>query len=740
MVHLIVNGVTQGDVEAIYDQDGYWLAEQTLINSGINTPKGVQQTLAGTNYYRADQLSDIVSKIDAAELTVYLDAPASTFGEKNIALKQQHSERFPAPAPLSAYLSYRLSALHSNQDGGLEYQISPTLNVNAQNFNFRSEHDYNTQQDQWRRLNTTLDYDRPDLMLRATLGDLSPRQAALGFNQAMAGIGISRVFSMQPDFDSAPSFQTQAAITQPSTAEVYLNGQRVNTIQLQPGMYQLSDLQYFSGLQNVELIIKDQYGGISHYTIPYYFDDSLLKAGLHEFNYNLGVQRNNGSFNDYAGLAYSAFHRVGLTDWWTLGAQASGNPTDRSYGLISNFKLGQYGVLGSVLSWSAHDTQERGHAQQVQYRYSNEQWSVYANAQRQSPSYWPAQNTLLSTEHIDWTANLGANWGHRDLGNIGLEYGRQKSPSPAQDFHRYTLNYSISPWKNAAFNAQIRRLNGPETKKWSGFVNLTLNFGPGQSLYGGVQYRNQQALHSATFSQSAPSGEGWGYSLSAQEQETGHDYTAWLERNLRHGQFNASLLQSQDGSRNINNWRATWQGALAYSHGQWAATRYIYDSFGLVETGLAEVGVTQNGALIGKTNEDGWLMLPDVSSFNYQQIGLVQNDIPIEYSVDRLQRDLLSGNRDGRRLAFKLKKIRAISGQILDHAGQPLANLLFSTEHDGERVLLSTSMDGHFYTEQLGSGEYVLEGNNCKALLSITPSDEPISELAAVRCTTATEQ
>ncbi len=577
-------------------------------------------------------------------------------------------------------------------------------------------------------------------MLRATAGDLSPRQAALGLNQAMAGIGITRVFNMQPDFERSPSFQSQAAITQPSTAEVYLNGQRIKTLDLQPGVYQFNDLQYFSGLQNVEVIIKDQYGGVQSVAVPYYFDDSLLKAGLGEFNYNIGLRRVNGSFDQYDGLAYSAFHRFGLSDYLTLGAQASGNQDDQTYGVFANVKLGRYGVLGAVLSWAEHDTQENGHAQQIQYRYSNDQWSLYANGQRQSPQYWRYSDSLFPTTHIDWSANIGASWGNSRLGNISLEYGRQKSQDREQNLQRYTLGYSFSPWRNASISTQIRKIDSDASSDWSGYLNLSLYFGGGHNLYAGAQYRNDQMLYASTLSNSATSGEGWGYSLSAQQQENNTDYMGWLERNLRFGQASLSLLQTQGQQQKSTNWRANWQGALAYSNGRFAATRYIHESFAVVETGLENVGIQHNGALIGHTNADGWLMLPELANFGYQQLGLNQNDIPIEYSVDRLHSELLTGNRDGRSAQFQIKKINAVSGQLVNERGEAISNQQLRTQVDGTLVLISTSMDGQFYTEALPVGEYVLENQYCKALLSITPSQEVVSDVGRVRCTTKEAQ
>ena len=115
LLNLVVNGVAQGDVEAIYDQEGYWIAEQSLKGAGINTLHGELISHDQTRYYRADTLGGIQSRIDTSTLTVYLDAPASEFGDKTVSLRQTHTELYPAAAPFSGYLSYRLSALYQQQ-------------------------------------------------------------------------------------------------------------------------------------------------------------------------------------------------------------------------------------------------------------------------------------------------------------------------------------------------------------------------------------------------------------------------------------------------------------------------------------------------------------------------------------------------------------------------------------------------------------------------------------------------
>ncbi|MBE9608166.1 fimbria/pilus outer membrane usher protein [Chitinilyticum piscinae] len=733
-LNLIVNGVAQGDVDALYDQDGYWLAEQALKRSGISTPEGMSQEQDGIRYFRADALDGIRSRLQADELTLYLDAGADEFGVHQIALTTQREPRWPSAAPWSAYLSYDAAVLHQSGADGFDYQFLPTLNAAGNGWAFRSEHSYfsGSSASSWARLRTTLDYVRPEVMQRISAGDLSPRQGALGFTQALAGIGIASAFELQPDFEAQPTFQSQAAVTQPSTAEIYLNGQRIKTIDLQPGIYEFSDLRYFSGLQNVDIVLRDRYGGTQRYAIPYYFDDTLLRAGLSDYSHNLGLGRVNGSFDRYDGLAYSLYQRYGVTDWLTVGAQASGYAGDHSYGALFSLRLGWYGVLSGVGSWARHRDQPDGDAQQLNYRYNHERFSIYANLQRQSPYYWKRSSLLPESTPLRWSANLGASIGAVGPGTLSLEYGRQEGVSAQGNADRYLLGYTFSPWPNTSLSAQARLVDG-NTRSWSGFLNLSVYFADGHSLYGGAQYQNDQTLLSSTLSKSSPAGEGWGYSLSAQQQADSTDYMAWLERKLAFGQASFSGNRSVGRQGDYSNWRLGWQGALAYADGAVRLTRPIDDAFAVVRLdGLADVGIEQNGSLIGHTDEEGVLFLPDVPSFSYQQIGVVQNDLPIEYGIDRLQKTLLSGERDGRRIGFATQRIHGVSGQILRADGSPLGSRRLQLA--GTALEVATAMDGRFYSEQLPAGSGLLQAEDCRVALQIPANGAVSTELGTLYC------
>ena len=731
---LSVNGVPQGDVPAIYDQGGYWLKESTIQEAGINTLKGEQQVFAGEAFFRVDRLIGIESEIDTATLSLSLTASASEFGERQIKLNNSRSQLYPEPAPFSGYLNYQITAFNQVDGNDLDYQLNPTLNLNQGPWNFRSAHFYSTQnnQHQWTRLKTTLDYDRPDQMLRASAGDITPSMGALGFSQNMAGLSVSRAFNMQPNFMSSPSFSTQAAVTQPSTAEIYLNGQRVSTQSLQPGIYNFGNLNLVSGLQNIEILIRDAAGNTQRINVPHYFDDSLLKAGLTDFNYSAGVERENASFDRYNGFTYSIYQRAGITDWFTLGAQASGNQERNSGGILANFGLSTYGTLASAFAWAQHEQQNTGDAQLVQYRYINQSLSLSATARRQDKNFFKNNSVITAP---DWSANIGVGWGNSQFGNISIDVGRQMGQTDALTFNRYQLAYAISPIKQLSFSAQAQLQDRHSGQTWSGFLNLAWFFDQNRSISSSARYENSEVLAGMSFGQNSTTGEGWAYNFGAQQQRDGEEYTAWIQNKRQHGQIDLSAMRNQRAKSTTSNWQAAWSGALAYVGGHYALTRPISQSFAVIELPqIANVAAMHNGSEVGRTSPDGTVFIPELASYGFHQIGIEQDHIPIQYRLNSVQQELLTGNNDGRIVKFDATSITAVSGRFFLANGLPLSNQLLDVVTAQGIVQLHTALDGRFYSEALPAGLHRFDSTLCSGELYIPTSSEFITEIAPITC------
>lgn len=171
---------------------------------------------------------------------------------------------------------------------------------------------------------------------------------------------------------------------------------------------------------------------------------------------------------------------------------------------------------------------------------------------------------------------------------------------------------------------------------------------------------------------------------------------------------NYQTLQGQD------KYQLSAAGAIGYVAGSTGFSRPIYDSFGLVRLeGLPDVRVLQNNQLMGKTNADGEVFVPNMGAYLDNQISVDDRDIPIDYSLKARDLYVAPGWRSGSLIKFDVRRIRAISGKLkisTDNTLKPLAyhEIVITrakSGSDSKKVLL-TGKGGEFYIEDIEPDSY----------------------------------
>ena len=175
------------------------------------------------------------------------------------------------------------------------------------------------------RTSTSLIFDDRDTLTRLTLGDAIVSDGLLAGVANVLGVNYAKNFTINPYFVTYP-LQTLAGMASvPSTAYVYVNGQLVRTIPLQPGPFNLQNIPVTSGSSNTQVVIRNAFGQTQSLQSPFYFGSNQLKQGLSQYAFDFGVARaqNFVGMGDYQNLAGLAFYRYGFTDWLTAGGFAA---------------------------------------------------------------------------------------------------------------------------------------------------------------------------------------------------------------------------------------------------------------------------------------------------------------------------------------------------------------------------------------------------------------------------------
>ncbi len=116
--------------------------------------------------------------------------------------------------------------------------------------------------------------------------------------------------------------------------------------------------------------------------------------------------------------------------------------------------------------------------------------------------------------------------------------------------------------------------------------------------------------------------------------------TAWK---TRRGTVTADLVHDSDF-----NYRVGAATGIAFLGTEAFWTRPVNGSFAVVRTGgLAGVGITADGRPVGRTDQNGNALVPDLRAYEINRLSLAVEDIPIESDLSRMTLDLVPRGRSG---------------------------------------------------------------------------------------------
>lgn len=123
------------------------------------------------------------------------------------------------------------------------------------------------------------------------VGDLITGALPWGRAVRIGGVQIARSFEIRPDLVPfpVPSFAGEAAV--PSSVDLFLNGQRTASEQVQPGPFVFNTLPYVNGAGEAALVTTDALGRQVQTTLPFYVSSTLLKPGTSDYSLAAGALR-----------------------------------------------------------------------------------------------------------------------------------------------------------------------------------------------------------------------------------------------------------------------------------------------------------------------------------------------------------------------------------------------------------------------------------------------------------------
>lgn len=714
VVSIVVNEQAKGEYFVIMADDGdFFIASKDLAAMGLGDLTGKRPVSPGEQPVSLRSVRGVSFAFEEKTMTLTITVAAEFLPPNHIDFMPKRPARLLYPNDASAFLNYAFSySGATGSDHALD--VSNQLGVRIADVLFLSDSLYTKSEtgDEFIRLMSSATYDWRDRMQRLTAGDFFASSGTLGSSNNMAGISFSKVYSINPYFITYPTVDFSGLAAQPSQASIYLNGVLFRTTQLAPGPFDLSNIAVDGGSNMMEIVIRDPYGNEQRIDTSFYSSNVLLGKGLHEYSYQAGFLRENygTASNEYGSAAYSLYHRYGVNNKVTLGFRAEGTSGLYNFGPQATCLLSRFGTVNVSLAATAFDG-KKGEAGALTYEFRKKSLSTRLYLWEFSKDY-ATINSLSSANTVRMVAGGGLGYSNTVMGSVSLSYAVEDQYSD-ENTQSAGITYSHTLFRDFNMTASVSRSSDPDVGKQL-FFGISYSPGPDHTVSARHESTSGKYTDTLEIQENVPVGEGYGYIASVNRSVEGQVETYGVnpsvQYNTRYNVLRGDYWAegSKDGTEQ-QAYSVSAAGAVVYVGGGVGITRPVSDSFAVVKTGdVAGIPVTANGQEMGKTDSEGKLYIPNIGSYTDNRISLKDRDLPLNYSLPQLTKNISPGLRSGSCIAFRAEKIQPVTGKIavrVKGALKPVEFTEISLKTDRGAFRFATASEGEFYIEHLGVEE-----------------------------------
>ncbi|AYM60424.1 fimbria/pilus outer membrane usher protein [Agrobacterium fabrum] len=561
------------------------------------------------------------------------------------------------------------------------------------------------------RLDTTWSYSNEETLTTYRAGDLITGGLSWTRPTRLGGLQIRRNFDLRPDIVTMPMPEFAGSAAVPSTVDVYVNNIRRLSQDVPEGPFSITNLPVISGAGNARLVVRDALGREIVSETPFYTSPDLLAKGLVDFSAELGFARRDygtSSFDYDDRLLGSATVRYGVSDGFTVEGHAEGGEDFYNIGLGGVFTLGAHG-LAALSGASSHFGDESGY--QISASVEAELLGVRLNArsQRAFGDYNDMASVSANTSKIQPISELLSVRPPRALDQISV--------STPLGFDETSLNFSYTQLET--FDERRSRLLGlsatrpfgengnifitaykdlEDSNSYGIFAGLSWSFGGGVSGSAGM------------------SSNADGYSLTAEvvkSEEQAEGSYGWRLRGALGGNDVASASGSYRGSAarvsaGVDQFNRTTQayaqieGSIAVAGGDVFIGNRIDDAFAVVDAGAPGVDILLENRPIGQTNRRGKILLPNLRSYDINNITLDPSNLPVDARIDHTKQTVRPTERAGAVVNFKVETEGQVALVTLKTESGDFIETGSTGTIDGKREFI-VGYDGQAYLDNIGA-------------------------------------
>ena len=708
---LVINDVEKGEVIAVLEGADTWLPATALEEAGLRRLGGERRTLFNAEHVLLESLApEVTYRRDMTDIALRIIAAPRFFDTNVVVLQRDRPDGISYASTTTVFTNY--SATWDQQAGTTGYGLSGISLFG----NTSIGSGYSVEADgTFVRGLSAMTVDHQSRRLRLELGDTLAKSTPLGSAPIVAGVSVGRDYTLDPYYYRYPTPFIRGTAVAPSEVEIFVNGALVRRVDVGPGPYRFDRLPVNAGLGNVKVTVRDPFGAQQIYDMSIYQPSGVLRRGEHDFQFVGGRLRDDAGVQPvYREWQGTAFQRVGVSDWLTVGYSAEGSEAVVAGGPTLSMRLARLGELelNGWVSQTADKTQ--GFAAYGVYTFVAPLLNISATGQYYDDRFanlFVAPGEFSTPEYYQvstgvplWSlGSLSYIWEQRrsPAGGFGYTlpdggFDAEKVRSRAQTLR---LNMRVPFGFQLTTSATVTRVRDEDT--WTGFAGLNLVLGRSGTTVNSTysRYRDSESTF-VDINKSLPIGPGIGYRLNGSDIDGG-TAGGQFQLNTRFNQMRVNYDATEGGER--SNGSATLAGGISATRAGLYFTRPFDSSAAIVEVeGLKDVRVMIDNTPVGRTNGRGKVMINQMLPYLANRISYVEEDIPFDYRVPVSSQLVAPPYRGAAFVKFRTARIQGRTGTVV---------LLIASE----RVVpsygaISVSLDGVPVESPLNqAGEFFLD-------------------------------
>jgi len=578
------------------------------------------------------------------------------------------------------------------------------------------------------RAGTRLNYDYVAEQVRFQLGDVITPTVSTQTSVDLLGLSILRSAStISAGAPFRPTGSQSFYLATPARVEIYINGAFSRRLNLEAGEFNLQDLGFSTGANDIKLVIEDEAGRRSELNFGLFISGAQLGEGVNEFGVAVGISAQsemNQNVYDESEAVMAGFFRYGVADWLTLGINAQSANNINRYGseMIVSTAIGAFGVDTAYVEQEAEadfDFRLRYDLPQHNSDIKGTRRGFSFNLERQAEKLSEAVTTTTVNSASGNKYRLGATYWQ----DVMVDYRLNLSTTHAWDADNTETDFI------ATLSRQYRRLSTNLTLGTAHDLGLyvelgiNLNLGEGEhSKHVSANYDGRIDQVQFNYSKLATNTIGAsGYQISETYSKGSNTLDGSITYRANRFDLEAAQQISTIGKwDNVETSRTNLRAntAVVFADGGVGLSRPVTESFAIISThsSIADKKLKVGGYKDHVQYQSDFLgpaVINDLSAYSKREIAIDVDDLPLGYDLGASGFSVTPSYKSGYRFNVGSGYSVILVADLVDKHRQPMS-LKVGFAHEVEAVEKTpiqafTNKKGRLVVQGLRPGNWLLK-------------------------------